>query len=158
MSEYEKWSLALTAIGHLFVASSIIYAVKSWVLSQKSFEREIKGDTRNYLMELDGYLRSARRDILNLSIEVSELPDNVEKSIYVNKYLNIIEGVHDEIETEFFDSEMIKKFIYPHAARAWSEWKEHVYSRRAKFSNPKTWMHVEIMAESYNKALQRTSR
>ena len=52
MSEYEQWSLTLTAIGHLIVASSIIYAARSWLVSEKSLEREIQKDTRSYLSDI----------------------------------------------------------------------------------------------------------
>lgn len=120
MSEFEKWSLALTAIGHFFVASSIVYAARSWILSEKSMKREIAKDTRSYLSDLDAQIRSYQKELRMVDVNPVEIMERPEIAARLNGLLNIIESVGYEIETDFYDSEMIRKYIEPLSAGAWN--------------------------------------
>ena len=62
MTQYEQWSLALTALGHLFVAVSILYAARQWLIAQKSLKREIAKDTRAFISEMKARISSYQKE------------------------------------------------------------------------------------------------
>lgn len=158
MSEYEQWSLTLTAIGHLIVASSIIYAARSWLVSEKSLEREIQKDTRSYLSDIDSQIRSIQRELHSEDIDPEKLSEHTEARVRVNGLLNIIESVGYEIDTDFYDPKTVKNYIKPLAASVWNRWESYIFERRKMHNNPNVWVQVEMLAKSYNAAFQRTSR
>ncbi|TVO60191.1 DUF4760 domain-containing protein [Spiribacter vilamensis] len=158
MSDYEKWSLALTAIGHLFVASSILYAARSWLVSEKAFERQIQKDTRTYLSDIDSQIRSLQRELHVADTFAESLKSDPETKARINGILSIVESVGYEIDTDFYDSKKIKNCISPVAASVWNRWEPYILSHRAEVSHENLWIQVALLASSYHKALQRTVR
>ena len=93
MTQYEEWSLALTAIGHLFVASSILYAARQWLISQKSFEREIEKDTRHYISSINEQIHLYQREIIANNLDPWESSHGIDDCRPLNQLLNTIEGM-----------------------------------------------------------------
>ncbi|GAA3534154.1 DUF4760 domain-containing protein [Zobellella aerophila] len=151
MTEYEHYSLALTAIGHLIVALSILYAARSWLVSEQSLKREIQKDTRSYLADIDAQIRSIQRELHVVDINAENLSEDAESRVRVNGLLNIIESVGYELKTDFYDSKAIQKYITPLAAGIWHRWHPYVFENRILLNKIDLWEQVEVIAKSYNK-------
>lgn len=150
MTTYESWSLALTAIGHLFVGASVLYAARQWVISKQSHKREIVRDTRRYLSEISARIHGYQREIIEKNLDPANLNPSGDDSRPVVQLLNTLESVAYETETDFYDRSMLDRFLTAHSAQAWFRWQPFVLSLRSRYGRNSLWSQVERMALRYN--------
>ena len=149
MTLYEKWSLALTAIGYLFVASSILYAARQWLVAKKSLERDILKDTRTYLSEISERIHSYQRDIIEKNLEPSNLDPYSDDGRTVVQLLDTITSATYELEAEFYDRDMLEKYITVQAVAACDKWKPFINVIRCGRNNPMRWTELERLSSMY---------
>ena len=152
MTPYEQWSLALTAIGHLFVASSILYAARQWLVSQRSLEREIKKDTRQYISSINEQIHIYQREIIENNLDPWESSHGIDDCRALNRLLNTIEGIAVEIDSDFYDKEMLQKHFTVHGKAAWEKWKPYIENLRTAKGSSTLWVNIEKQAMGYNNA------
>ena len=150
MTQYEQWSLALTAIGHLIVASSILYAARQWLISERSFKREIERDTRNYLSSINEQIHAYQREIIANNLDPWESSHGIDDCRPLNQLLNTIEGMAIEMETDFYDKDMLDKHFSVHGKAVWEKWYPYIENlRNSKGSS--LWVNIEKCVNGYNK-------
>lgn len=149
MTKYEAWSLALTAIGHLFVGLSVLYAARQWIVSKRSYEREILRDTRAYLSKIGERIHSYHEEIIEKSIDPDDPSPSIDDWRPVTQLLNTLEGLAYEVEVGFYDPDMLEKFLTAHSAQAWARWKQFVHSRRETIGHANLWTHLELATLRY---------
>lgn len=146
MTLFESWSLALTAIGHLFVAASILYAARQWVVAQKSLERNIIKDTRAYISDIRSRINHYQTEIINRDIQPSTVEIHSPDFIPVRLLLNSIEEIAGDLESGFYDHDMLEKFAVPLAVSIWYFWKQVVLKTRKDIQYEGAWSKIELVA------------
>ena len=148
MTPFELYSLALEAIGHLLVAASILYAARQWVITQKSFSREIARDTRNFIAEMDDRISNYQKQIIEMDIS----PDNVfaskDNSLPVRQLLNTLELMASEVHAGFYDAETLGKYVAARAAHVLRAWATFIEATRAS-GGALVWCEVEHLVAAH---------
>lgn len=151
MTEYEKWSLALTAIGHLFVASSIFYAARQWLIAQKSHERTIIKDTRDFISDISERVHLYQQKIIENNTDPASIDLRSEESVPIKKLLNTLEAASYELQTGFYDADILNQYLDAQAKYAISKFKSYIQKVRYEYGSPDLYIELEKVASRYNK-------
>lgn len=149
MTPFEKWSLALTAIGYLFVASGILNAARQWLVAEKSLHREIIRDTRAHISEIKRRINHYQTEIIERNIDPSDLDFRSPEFIPVRLLLNSIEEIAGDSNLDFYDNGMLEKFARPLAVAIWHHWKLVVFKTRKEIQQENAWSKIERVANKY---------
>ena len=149
MNSFEKWSLALTAIGYLFVALSILYAARQWSVAEKSLDREIIRDTRAHISEIRRRINHYQTEIIEREIDPSDLDIGSPDFIPVRLLLNLIEEIAADLDSDFYDNGMLEIFARPLAVAIWHYWKPVIVAARAEIQRADAWAKIEFVANKY---------
>lgn len=149
MTPFEKWSLALTAIGYLFVASSILYAARQWLVAEKSLKRDIIKDTRAHISDIRRRINHHQTEIIERDIDPERVDIRSPEFVPVRLLLNTIEEVAGDLQSDFYDKDMLKKFTLPLAVSIWRFWDPVVMKTRRELNSPTAWSSIELVAKKY---------
>lgn len=146
MTTFEKWSLGLTVLGYLFVASSIFYAARQWLVAEKSLKREVIKDTRAHISDIRSRINRFQTEIIERDI----VPKNIDVSsrdfIPVRLLLNTVEEISKDSLSDFYDCKMLEQFTIPLAISIWRFWEPVVMQARREHEIPEAWHAIEQIA------------
>lgn len=145
MTQYERWSIVLTAIGHVLVLAGILYAARQWSLTRKAFERDRHRDTTRYIAEIRHRVVDLEMQILTSGVTPQTFESKVDSSKPVVNLLNAIEELAFEIECGHHGP-MLADYGRVHAARTYAQWKPVIYDYRQRTGSTDIWSRLELLA------------
>src|ERR1700733_13689165 len=122
MTTYERWDLALSTLGQILVAASILYAARQWSVSQKTLQREVKRDTRDYISDLARQLHRFQEEIIDRDLNANEFDLSSGRYRPVLQLLNTLEAAGQELVGDFYDRVMLEAYLGARANFAWITW------------------------------------
>jgi hypothetical protein len=159
MTDYETLSLVIQAAGLFFIGLSIIYAGKSFRLSQIKHERELRQESYNYVKELMTEIREPLVAVRNsdvTSYKMEELLKKEEIVFNISLLLNSYESMALAIRNTIYDEEILKASLQYQLISAFQMLQDYIHYRRAQLSHPNIWEGIEWLYHKWSNDMRKT--